>query len=158
MADTCRGSFPDKFCSGCGLENTNFRYWGPAIPNGSRGYNEAYFDNWCFNIWTDFYGRSGQTIPLPLIYDHSTGKPSHPKISFSELGKDNNVNQEYSDFEMSLESTPGECNCKTNMGEAGAPCKPSCLSQYVVVGHHYNDQILHRILPIDQVDFSQPKG
>jgi len=59
MADTKRGSFPDKNCSDCGEKGSAFKHWGPLLPPGVR---EAYFCIFCFSERS----KRGKEPPRPL--------------------------------------------------------------------------------------------
>ena len=37
IADTIKGSFPEKICSDCGKKGCLFIHWGPLVPSGESG-------------------------------------------------------------------------------------------------------------------------
>lgn len=45
MADTIRGSFPEKTCSDCSRKGCWFTHWGPLVPKGESG-------SFCWFCWT----------------------------------------------------------------------------------------------------------
>lgn len=45
IADTIRGSFPEKICSDCGKKGCMFSHWGPLVPKGESG-------SFCWFCWS----------------------------------------------------------------------------------------------------------
>ncbi|MCL5733908.1 MAG: hypothetical protein M1334_04665 [Patescibacteria group bacterium] len=60
MPDTCLGDFPDIRCSDCGEIGSEFKHWGPLVPDNKHG-------NFCAFCWVerDKSYRKGEK-PKPL--------------------------------------------------------------------------------------------
>lgn len=150
MGDTTYGNFTDKFCSDCGKRGCYIHYrGGQLIPKNSF---EGYFDDCLFIRNCTFHLMNG--IPMPLLYNSSTGEKLDPKISFSKLGK-KKYQKSLVNSELTLEYAPNRCNYASRGCVDLDPKnhKDGCVSRFVTVSIIVSGQKCFMTMSLSDVNF-----